>query len=183
MPPVPPKPTVMTVKDLHAHVRRLESQLQDMRPKLVSGNDYVRSLQGENPREQWDSAVQADRKGKQEAGLRKAAQLLEESPENYPRDGSGSRALAADAGLSVEDARSVFSAHLADQDQQRFQREDVERNRLLTRARTHAPAFIKVAARKGLDNAAAALAAKAGVSISIAQDALSSVLDDDEANS
>jgi hypothetical protein len=171
----------MTVKDLHAHVRRLESQIQDMRPKHVSGTDYVHSLQGENPRVKWDDAVLEDKRAQRDAGMKRAAELLEEQGDSYSHDGIGTRKLAEHAGLSnIEDARAVFSAHLKKNDERRNRQEDAERIHLLGRAKPYANQFVKIAARKGLEVAAQQLAAKAQVSLSIAQQALEDELGNDQ---
>jgi hypothetical protein len=100
----------------------------------------------------------------------------------YPHDGHGTRALADQAGLSLEDARSVFSAHLKDMDEQRGRQEDVEKTHLLARAKQFAPSFARSAMRDGMDVAASKLAAKSGVTLSIAKQALeehANSLDDD----
>jgi hypothetical protein len=176
---VPPKPSVKTVSDLHAEIRKLNSQIQQMKPMHITGSDYVRSVQGENPRTKWNDAVMEDKRAQRDAGMKRAAELLEEQGDTYPHDGIGTRKLAEHAGLSnIEDARAVFSAHLKRNDERRWRQEDAERTHLLGRAKQLAPQFVRTAVRSGIEVASRKLAERAGVSLGISQQALEECADE-----
>jgi hypothetical protein len=174
-----PNQNISTVGDLHAEVRRLRSELQQLKPKPdVRGVDYVRERQDGDPRVRWESALNNDRDSQREAGKKRAAELLAENGDAYPRDGMGSKKLAEHAGLSIEDARDVFSSHLRKLDEQRGRHADAERTHLLGRAKQLAPQFVRTAVRNGIDVASRKLAERAQVSLSIAQQALEECADE-----
>jgi hypothetical protein len=162
-----------TVADLQQELRQLRAHVQRLTPPpQKSGAQFVRELGGDDPRVKWDAALDDERTSKREVGMRKAAQLLAENGDAYPRDGHGTRALAEHAGIGLDDAKQVFTAHLQHLDELRGRHEDAERTHLTERAKQFAPQFVRVAVRQGIDVAAGKLAEKAGVSLSIARQAL-----------
>jgi hypothetical protein len=173
-----PQPQISTVADLQRELKQLRTRVAQLEPEAPqSGADWIKS-RTTSAQQSWKDANDADRNEKREAGMRRAAELLSEKGGTYPHDGRGTRALADHAGLSLEDARSVFSAHLKEMDTKRAKHEDVEKTHLLGRAKQFAPSFTRSAIRDGIDVAAQKLATKAQVSLSIAREAL-----EDHANS
>jgi hypothetical protein len=139
-------------------------------PPAQNGSDYMRRAIDANPRAKFEQLLADDKKKNSSKGLDRARELLQ--TRHYASDLLGMEGLAADAKITVDQARKLLSSRSEYRDKQRELKKDSDRQAQLAAAKKIAGKYVGTAMRNGLEFAAGKIAAEANIPTDVAMDAL-----------